>query len=70
MASAKIMVPIPHTVSEFLTFQTFESCSPLLESEQPIYLSVHIIIYTIHFIIIINISKYLIITMNSKFMQD
>lgn len=68
MALAKIT--ISHTVSEFLTFQIFESCSPLLESQRLIYLIVHIVICTIHFIIIINISKYLIISMNSKFIQD
>lgn len=51
-------------------FQTFKSCSPLLESQWLIYLIVCIIIHTIHFIQIINITKDLIITMNSKFQQD
>lgn len=70
MAPAKIVVPIPQTVPEFLIFQTFESCSPPLESHWLVYLIVYIIMYTIHFIQIINITKDLIITMNNKFLQD
>lgn len=70
LAPAKIMVPLAHTVPEFLIFQTFKSCSTLLESQWLIYLIIHIIMHTMYFIQIINITKYLIITMNSKFLQD
>lgn len=70
MAPAKIMVPVPYTAPGFLIFQTFEDFSPLSESQRLIYLIVYIIMYMIHSIKIINISKDLIITTNNKFLQD
>lgn len=70
MAPAKIMVPIHHTVPEFLIFSDFQELFPTFRKPMA-HISHCMHYYTYYtFIQIINITKDLIITMNSKFQKD